>query len=236
MASSSSSNSKRLFFYLLLHSQTQLQHYDPIPIPRLIRIGGGSVLYSSNNNNHIPQQQRLQIKVYSSSSSNSSDGNTDFLELSDEHLMNQCEMDTFKSSGPGGKHRNMRESAVYSNIYLLASLPRNTLDLSCPELINAILRESSDNISGDRPPVVNDCFKYAISAYNASVTRAMRVVFCCGAMKALNEIEKYAFPPYFVFGAVTEKLNPVLFCKKPLDCDSSRLSYRFEDWNYDDNR
>lgn len=26
--------------------------------------------------------------------------------------MNQCEMDTFKASGPGGQHRNKRESAV----------------------------------------------------------------------------------------------------------------------------
>ncbi|KAL2924922.1 Peptide chain release factor 2 [Bienertia sinuspersici] len=35
-----------------------------------------------------------------------------FLELSDDQLMNQCEMETFKSSGPGGQHRNKRESAV----------------------------------------------------------------------------------------------------------------------------
>lgn len=26
--------------------------------------------------------------------------------------MRQCEMDTFKASGPGGQHRNKRESAV----------------------------------------------------------------------------------------------------------------------------
>jgi protein subunit release factor B len=26
--------------------------------------------------------------------------------------MKQCQMDTFKSSGPGGQHRNKRESAV----------------------------------------------------------------------------------------------------------------------------
>ncbi|KAI3936907.1 hypothetical protein MKW92_024144 [Papaver armeniacum] len=111
MASSSSSNSKRMFSYFVLHSQTQFQHYNPA-IPRLIRKGGGSVLYSSNHNHISSQQQkRLQIKVYSSSS-NSSDGNIDFLELSDEQLMNQCEMDTFKSSGPGGQHRNKRESAV----------------------------------------------------------------------------------------------------------------------------
>ncbi|KAG6401646.1 hypothetical protein SASPL_138510 [Salvia splendens] len=32
--------------------------------------------------------------------------------MTDEKLMSQCEMDTFKVSGPGGQHRNKRESAV----------------------------------------------------------------------------------------------------------------------------
>ncbi|KAL9254845.1 Peptide chain release factor 2-like protein [Drosera capensis] len=35
-----------------------------------------------------------------------------FLRLSDEQLMGQCQMETFKASGPGGQHRNKRESAV----------------------------------------------------------------------------------------------------------------------------
>ncbi|XP_058779323.1 uncharacterized protein LOC131653251 [Vicia villosa] len=35
-----------------------------------------------------------------------------YLDLSDDDLMRQCEMGTFKSSGPGGQHRNKRESAV----------------------------------------------------------------------------------------------------------------------------
>ena len=35
-----------------------------------------------------------------------------FLGLSDEQLMSQCEMETFKASGPGGQHRNKRETAV----------------------------------------------------------------------------------------------------------------------------
>lgn len=35
-----------------------------------------------------------------------------YLMMSDEQLMSQCEMDTFKASGPGGQHRNKRESAV----------------------------------------------------------------------------------------------------------------------------
>ncbi|KAF3440919.1 hypothetical protein FNV43_RR19205 [Rhamnella rubrinervis] len=35
-----------------------------------------------------------------------------YLELTDQELMRQCQLDTFKSSGPGGQHRNKRESAV----------------------------------------------------------------------------------------------------------------------------
>jgi len=35
-----------------------------------------------------------------------------YLYLTDEDLLRQCEMDTFKASGPGGQHRNKRESAV----------------------------------------------------------------------------------------------------------------------------
>ncbi|OAY45694.1 peptide chain release factor 1 isoform X2 [Manihot esculenta] len=42
----------------------------------------------------------------------SSEIGSKYLELTDEELMKQCEMDTFKSSGPGGQHRNKRESAV----------------------------------------------------------------------------------------------------------------------------
>ena len=39
-------------------------------------------------------------------------GEKNYLHLTDEELMGQCEMDTFKSSGPGGQHRNKRESSV----------------------------------------------------------------------------------------------------------------------------
>ncbi|KAJ1417277.1 Peptide chain release factor class I/class II [Sesbania bispinosa] len=42
----------------------------------------------------------------------SAKGCAEYLELTDEELMRQCEMDTFKSSGPGGQHRNKRESSV----------------------------------------------------------------------------------------------------------------------------
>ncbi|KAK1668844.1 hypothetical protein QYE76_057003 [Lolium multiflorum] len=35
-----------------------------------------------------------------------------YLGMTDDELMAQCDMGTFKSSGPGGQHRNKRESAV----------------------------------------------------------------------------------------------------------------------------
>lgn len=35
-----------------------------------------------------------------------------YLELTEDELMRECEMNTFKASGPGGQHRNKRESAV----------------------------------------------------------------------------------------------------------------------------
>ncbi|KAH6828326.1 Class I peptide chain release factor [Perilla frutescens var. hirtella] len=36
----------------------------------------------------------------------------EYVAMTDEKLMSQCEMGTFKVSGPGGQHRNKRESAV----------------------------------------------------------------------------------------------------------------------------
>lgn len=45
-------------------------------------------------------------------SSSSFSAKKNYLELSDEELMRECEMNTFKASGPGGQHRNKRESAV----------------------------------------------------------------------------------------------------------------------------
>ncbi|KAG1363675.1 putative peptide chain release factor 1 [Cocos nucifera] len=48
-----------------------------------------------------------RIEAFSSSTSP-----TNYLTLTDEELMAQCDMDTFKASGPGGQHRNKRESAV----------------------------------------------------------------------------------------------------------------------------
>ncbi|KAG9457115.1 hypothetical protein H6P81_001623 [Aristolochia fimbriata] len=60
-------------------------------------------------------QTRLPLRAAALSVGSSSDdggGGRNYLMLSDEQLMGQCEMDTFKASGPGGQHRNKRESAV----------------------------------------------------------------------------------------------------------------------------
>ncbi|XP_047334354.1 uncharacterized protein LOC124938035 [Impatiens glandulifera] len=48
----------------------------------------------------------------SSSNNESMNGAREFLGLTDDRLMDQCEMDTYKSSGPGGQHRNKRETSV----------------------------------------------------------------------------------------------------------------------------
>lgn len=40
------------------------------------------------------------------------DAGRGYLELTDQELMRQCQFDTFKASGPGGQHRNKRESGV----------------------------------------------------------------------------------------------------------------------------
>lgn len=45
-------------------------------------------------------------------SDDESESVVDYLRMTEEKLMSQCEIDTFKASGPGGQHRNKRETAV----------------------------------------------------------------------------------------------------------------------------
>ncbi|KAI3417457.1 RF_PROK_I domain-containing protein, partial [Psidium guajava] len=66
--------------------------------------------FCSINSEH---NKALGSCFYSNGGSATSNYNgSSYLELTDEELMKQCEMGTFKASGPGGQHRNKRESAV----------------------------------------------------------------------------------------------------------------------------
>ncbi|KAE8687682.1 Class I peptide chain release factor isoform 2 [Hibiscus syriacus] len=51
-------------------------------------------------------------QLYCCSVSNNNSDKSCYLTLKDEELMRQCQMTSFKASGPGGQHRNKRESAV----------------------------------------------------------------------------------------------------------------------------
>ncbi|KAL5704789.1 hypothetical protein ACHQM5_023165 [Ranunculus cassubicifolius] len=64
-------------------------------------------------NPQFPKIRVLQLTFSSSSSTPSISSNEiEYIKLSDEKLISQCEVDTYKSSGPGGQHRNKRETAV----------------------------------------------------------------------------------------------------------------------------
>ena len=39
-------------------------------------------------------------------------GKEDYLALEDDQLWQQCKMETYRASGPGGQHRNKVDSAV----------------------------------------------------------------------------------------------------------------------------
>lgn len=65
----------------------------------------------------LARTKSLFLLSFSTSPSNNSPSPTstseiNYLTLSDDELMAQCEMDTYKSTGPGGQHRNKRETAV----------------------------------------------------------------------------------------------------------------------------
>ncbi|KAK9205441.1 hypothetical protein WN943_015708 [Citrus x changshan-huyou] len=55
-------------------------------------------------------------------SSTSSSKKKNYLELMDDELFRECEMDTYKSSGPGGQHCNKRESAHKNRASALSRL------------------------------------------------------------------------------------------------------------------
>ncbi|XP_060197986.1 uncharacterized protein LOC132626963 [Lycium barbarum] len=70
-------------------------------------------------NQQFQESGSLFLAKYSTNASNNSNGSVDmgiggreYLLMTDEELMKQCDLSTFKASGPGGQHRNKRESAV----------------------------------------------------------------------------------------------------------------------------
>ena len=63
-----------------------------------------------------PSQLRITTRRSSTwklgQSSNNNKCGKEYLEMTEQELMKECEMGTFKASGPGGQHRNKRETAV----------------------------------------------------------------------------------------------------------------------------
>lgn len=54
----------------------------------------------------------IVTRLSSNDFSGKSQTNPDYLSLPDLELLKQCEIDTYRASGPGGQHRNKTESAV----------------------------------------------------------------------------------------------------------------------------
>lgn len=91
-------------------------------VGRVIRLGrsGWISFHQHQPICYLPSSLSLPSKTNNNSSSSSIRAfsspsppvETEYIKLSDEQLMSQCEMDTYKSSGPGGQHRNKRETAV----------------------------------------------------------------------------------------------------------------------------
>lgn len=65
----------------------------------------------SANRSSLYHYTTINDKIHPVYCSNNDSGR-ELVSLSDEKLLSQCEMDTYKASGPGGQHRNKRESAV----------------------------------------------------------------------------------------------------------------------------
>nr|XP_043636194.1 uncharacterized protein LOC122607309 [Erigeron canadensis] len=100
----------------LLKSLTKfLPNTTPFPLPKppsilLLRKQFQTLKTTPFSPNHHPlfryNHTTPQIAVSCLSSGK------EYVSMSDDKLLSQCEMDTYKSSGPGGQHRNKRESAV----------------------------------------------------------------------------------------------------------------------------
>ncbi|KAH9726299.1 RF PROK I domain-containing protein [Citrus sinensis] len=70
-----------------------------------------------------------------------------YLELTDDELFRECEMDAYKSSGPGGQQRNKRESAVR-----LKHMPTGVIAHAAEDQSQHKNRPSSVNLDAYSPP------------------------------------------------------------------------------------
>ncbi|XVF29779.1 hypothetical protein REPUB_Repub16aG0000600 [Reevesia pubescens] len=76
----------------------------------VVRSNGVSLVPSTSTSFLVSLKRKTRgLQLYCS---NSNSEESYYLKLRDEELMRQCEMKSFKASGPGGQHRNKRESAV----------------------------------------------------------------------------------------------------------------------------
>ncbi|KAK7314866.1 hypothetical protein VNO77_33394 [Canavalia gladiata] len=99
---------KPSFILTLRLNKTSISHFPfcHSPPPTRIPISLPSTSGTGNNT-----RTHIWCSKYTTTAIDGSSGKG-YLDLTDEELMRQCEMGTFKTSGPGGQHRNKRESAV----------------------------------------------------------------------------------------------------------------------------
>lgn len=82
-------------------------------VDHILRTNGVSfVAKDSTSTNLFVSLKKTACRLYCCNTSSSNSNTESYLKLREEELMRQCEMNTFKASGPGGQHRNKRESAV----------------------------------------------------------------------------------------------------------------------------
>ncbi|KAK9200364.1 hypothetical protein WN944_015561 [Citrus x changshan-huyou] len=96
------------------------------------------------------------------SSSSKKKKKKNYLELTDDELLRECEMDTYKASGPGGQHCNKRESTVRIKHVSTGVIPQAAEDrsqhknrasaLSRLRTLLALKVRSSVNLDAYSPP------------------------------------------------------------------------------------
>ncbi|GAY69641.1 hypothetical protein CUMW_288680 [Citrus unshiu] len=79
---------------------------------RIPQLGRKNINFRSYKHRGNYQPLFLSCNYSTNDNCSSSSSSRNYLELTDDELFRECEMDAYKSSGPGGQHRNKRESAV----------------------------------------------------------------------------------------------------------------------------